>query len=66
MCCVLCVSARECNLLDVIKVVGLDISVEKIKQVFAHSQQNAGQDHVMKTANKSLKNVTKFCVVEWQ
>jgi hypothetical protein len=40
--------------------IGIEANTEKIKCMFMSHPQNAGQNHTLRTANKSLKNVTKF------
>jgi len=42
------------------KEVGPDINPEKANYMFRSHQENARQNHNMKTANKSLENMTKF------
>jgi hypothetical protein len=45
---------------------GLEVNTEKTKYVVMSCHQNAGQNHHFLTANKSLKNVTKFKYLEQQ
>jgi hypothetical protein len=41
-------------------VVGLEVNAEETKYMFMSLYQNKGQNHNVKTANKSFENVAKF------
>jgi hypothetical protein len=45
------------TMLKASKEVGLEVSAEKTKYMLLYRQQNAGQTHDMKTANRSFENV---------
>jgi hypothetical protein len=42
------------------KEVGLEVNAEKTKHVLLSRHQNAGQNHNIKTANKSFENMANF------
>jgi hypothetical protein len=48
------------TLIDVNKEVGLEINVEKTKYMLLSRQQNAGQNHDIKMANRSFENLAQF------
>jgi hypothetical protein len=39
---------------------GLEVNIEKIKYILLSRHQNAGQNHDIKTANRSFENVAQF------
>jgi len=43
-----------------IKDVGLEVNTEETKYIVMSCHQNAGQDHNIMMANKSIENVAKF------
>jgi hypothetical protein len=48
------------TLLSAIREIGFKLSGDKSKYKLLSRHQNAGQDYAMKTASRSLKNVTQF------
>jgi hypothetical protein len=48
------------GLIDASKEVGLGINVEKTKHILLFRHQNAGQNHDLKIANRSFKNLAQF------
>jgi F0F1-type ATP synthase alpha subunit len=46
--------------IDASKEVGLEVNTEKTMCVLMYHHQNAGQNHNIKTANRSFENVVKF------
>jgi hypothetical protein len=46
------------TLIDANKKVGLEVNTEKTKYMLLLCHQNAGQNHTMKTDNRSFENVT--------
>jgi hypothetical protein len=42
------------------KEVGLEVNAEKTKYKLLSHHQNAGQNHDIKTANRSIQNVAQF------
>jgi hypothetical protein len=47
-------------LIDVSKEVGLERNVEKTKYMLLPRHQNAGQNHDIRIASRSLENLTQF------
>jgi ribosomal protein S2 len=48
------------TLIDDNKKVGLEVNAEKTKYMLMSCYQNAGQNHVIMIANRSLEDVAKF------
>jgi hypothetical protein len=48
------------TLIDVSKEVGLEVNAEKTKYLLLSHHQNAGQNHDIKTGNRSFENVAQF------
>jgi hypothetical protein len=48
------------TLIDASKEVGLEVNVEKTKNMLVSRDQNAGQHREIKIGNKSLENVSQF------
>jgi hypothetical protein len=48
------------NLHDTLKKVGLEVNTEKTKYMLMSRHQRAGQNHVLKTVNRSFVNVAQF------
>jgi hypothetical protein len=48
------------TLIDATKEVGLEVNAEKTKHMLMARHQNAGQNHNIKIANRSFKNVAQF------
>jgi hypothetical protein len=48
------------TLIDASKEVGLEINAEKSKYMLLSCQQNAGQNHGIKIANRCFKKVAQF------
>jgi hypothetical protein len=46
------------------KVVGLEVNAEKLQYMLLSNHQNAGKNHDIKIANRSLENVAQFCIWE--
>jgi hypothetical protein len=46
--------------LDTIKEVGLNVNIEKTKDMLMYHHQNAGQDHNIKIDNISFQNLAQF------
>jgi hypothetical protein len=48
------------TLIDARKVVGLEVNAKKTKYMSLSRQQNAGQNHNIKIANRSFENMAQF------
>jgi hypothetical protein len=48
------------TLIGASKDVGLEVNTEKTKYMFVSHHQNAGQNHNIKIASRTFKNVSKF------
>jgi hypothetical protein len=48
------------SLIDVNKEVGLEVNAEKTKYILLSCNQNSGQTHAIKIANRSFENVVQF------
>jgi ribosomal protein S2 len=46
--------------MDANKVVGLEVNAEKTKYMLLSHHQNAGQNHIIKIANRCFENVAQF------
>jgi hypothetical protein len=51
---------KKNTLIDASKEVGLEVNTEKSKCMLVSRHQNAGQNHEIKTANRSFENVVQF------
>jgi hypothetical protein len=51
---------RRGILIDSIRQIDLKVSGDKTMNMMLSRHQNAGQDHGIKTANRSLENVVQF------
>jgi hypothetical protein len=50
--------------MDASKEGSLEVNTEKTKYMLLSHQQNAGQNHNIKTANKSFENMAQFKYLE--